>query len=137
VKDKVQELGIADSVSFLGYRSDVRELLSIIDIFCLTSLKEGLPISLIEAMAVGLPVVGTNVEGIRDVIVPNYNGLLVELGDVNALKNILLDLLKHPDHGESLGRVARQMAEERYSLTRCVSEYEALFLSTLQSSENH
>ena len=67
------------------------------DVFCLTSLKEGLPISLIEAMAAGLPVIGTNVEGIRDVIVPNQNGLLVELGDVEGLTNALLSLLENPE----------------------------------------
>lgn len=135
VKDKIQELGIMESVSLLGYRSDVREILGIMDAFCLTSFKEGLPISLIEAMAAGLPVVGTNVEGIRDVIVPHHNGFLVELGDVNQLKNILLDLLNHPEHRERLGRAGRHLAEEKYSLDRCVSEYEALFLSSLPSSK--
>lgn len=137
IKDKVQELGITDSVCFLGYRSDVHEILKIMDVFCLTSLKEGLPISLIEAMAAGLPVVGTNVEGIKDVIVPHHNGLLVELGDVHELTNILLHLLKHPEYRDRLGRAGRQLAEEKYSLGRCVSEYEALLLSSLPSSKTN
>jgi len=137
VREMIRELGIGDNVSFLGSRSDVSELLGIMDVFCLTSLKEGLPISLIEAMAAGLPVVGTHVEGIRDVIVPNHNGFLIELGDVHEFKNILLDLLKHPEYRERLGRAGRQLAEEKYSLERCVSEYEKLFLSTLPSLERH
>ena len=137
VRDKIRELGIGDSVPFLGSRSDVSKLLGIMDVFCLTSFKEGLPISLIEAMAAGLPVVGTNVEGIRDVIRPDYNGLLVEPGDVEGLKNTLMDLLKHPDRRERLGRAARQTAEEKYSLDRCVAQYEKLFLSTLPSSERY
>ena len=137
VKNQVQELGINDSVSFLGYRPDVHEILKIIDVFCLTSFKEGLPISLIEAMAAGLPVVGTNVEGIKDVIVPHHNGFLVELGDVHELKNILLHLLKHPDYRVQLGHAGRQLAEEKYSLDRCVTEYEKLFLSTLPTSERY
>lgn len=137
VRNMVRELGIENSVLFLGYRSDVRELLGIMDVFCMTSLKEGLPISLIEAMAVGLPVIGTNVEGIRYVIVPNQNGLLVELGDVTALTNALLNLLEHPEHRERLGQAAHQTAEEKYSLDQCVAEYEKLFISTLPSSKNH
>ncbi|MCI0560762.1 MAG: glycosyltransferase family 4 protein, partial [Nitrososphaera sp.] len=136
LKDRVRELGVTDRVSFLDYRSDIAELMSVMDVFCLTSLKEGLPISLIEAMAAGLPVVGTNVEGIRDVIVPNQDGLLVELGDIEALKNALIDLLKNPDLRDRLGQAARQKAEETYSLKRCVHEYEALFLSTLNHSAN-
>jgi glycosyltransferase involved in cell wall biosynthesis len=131
LKDQVRKLGVVDRVSFLGYRCDVPELLSIMDVFCLTSLKEGLPTSLIEAMAAGLPVVGTNVEGIRDVIVPNQDGLLVELGDVESLKKSLSDLLKNPDRRAKLGQEARQKAEEKYSLQQCVLKYEALFLSTL------
>lgn len=137
VRNMVRELGIENSILFLGYRSNVRELLEIMDVFCLTSFKEGLPISLIEAMAAGLPVVGTHVEGIRDVIVPDYNGRLVELGDVEALQNSLIDLLKDPDLRKRLGRAARQTAEEKYSLDRCVAEYEKLFLSTLPSSERY
>ncbi|MCI0558273.1 MAG: glycosyltransferase, partial [Nitrososphaera sp.] len=132
--ERVRELGITDRVSLLGYRSDIPELVSIMDVFCLTSLKEGLPIGLIEAMAAGLPVVGTNVEGIRDVIVPHEDGLLVELGDVEALKNALIDLLTKPDWSYKLGEAARRKAEEKYSLKRCVSEYEALFLSTSNRS---
>lgn len=135
VKDIVQKLGVSDSVFFLGYRSDVHELLEIMDVFCLTSLKEGLPISLIEAMAAGLPVIGTNVEGIRDVIVPNQNGLLVELGDIEGLTNALLSLLEHPEYRERLGQAARKTAEQKYSLDRCVTEYEKLFLSALPTSE--
>ncbi|MCI0565179.1 MAG: glycosyltransferase, partial [Nitrososphaera sp.] len=58
-------------------------------------------------------------------------GLLVELGDVEALKNALIDLLTKPDWSHKLGEAARRKAEETYSLKRCAAEYEALFLSTL------
>lgn len=128
LKDRVRELGLTDKVSFLGYRSDVHQLLRIIDVFCLTSLKEGLPIGLIEAMAAGLPVIGTNVEGIRDMLVPNEDGVLVNLGDTGALKNALFDLLTNPDLRSRLGKAARKKVKETYSLQRCVREYEALFL---------
>jgi len=120
---------LAERVSFLGYRTDIPELLQAMDVFCLTSLREGLPIGLIEAMAAGLPVVGTNVEGIRDVITPNVDGMLVELGEVTALADALVGLLRDPQLRQRLGKAGRDKAVERYSLQRCVREYERLFLS--------
>lgn len=81
MRDMVRDLGIGGNVSFLGSRSDVSELQRIMDVFCLTSLKELLPISLIEAMATRFPLVGANVEGIWDVIRP----ATVEPENVEAL----------------------------------------------------
>jgi glycosyltransferase involved in cell wall biosynthesis len=125
----VENHRLAGRVLFLGYRTDIPELLRAMDIFCLTSLKEGLPIGLIEAMAAGLPVVGTNVEGIRDVITPNLDGALVELGNVTGLKEVLVSLLRDPQLRQRLGTAGRDKAIGRYSLQRCVREYEELFLS--------
>lgn len=120
---------LAGKVSFLGYRTDIPELMRLIDVFCLTSLREGLPIGLIEAMAAGLPVIGTNVEGIRDVVVPNEDGILVELGDVAGLKNALAGLIRDERWRKKLGRAGRNKAVQKYSIQRCVREYEQLFLS--------
>ena len=116
-------------VLFLGYRTDVPELLKAIDVFCLTSLREGLPIGLIEAMAAGLPVVGTNVEGIRDAIVPDEDGILVEPGAISGLNNTLTYLIGNPAQRLRLGRAGREKAERKDSLQTCVREYEQLFLS--------
>jgi len=125
---------LAERVSFLGYRTDIPELLQVMDVFCLTSLREGLPIGLIEAMAAGLPVIGTNVEGIRDVITPNVDGILVELDDVAALKDALTSLTRDLQWRDRLGCAGRIKAVERYSLQRCVREYERLFLSLADAS---
>ena len=125
---------LAERVSFLGYRTDIAGLLQVMDIFCLTSLREGLPISLMEAMAAGLPVVGTNVQGIRDVITPNVDGILVELGDVTALKVALIGLIRDEQRRNNLGRAGHEKAVRKYSLQRCVREYEQLFLSLANAS---
>jgi len=130
----VNSHGLAEKVSFLGFRADVGELLHVVDVFCLTSLREGLPIGLIEAMAAGLPVVGTNVAGIRDVITRNEDGILVELGDVMALKDALTRLISDPGWRRRLGRAGRGKAVQKYSLQRCVREYEQLFLSLANAS---
>ena len=123
----VQENGLNNHVFFLGYRSDIPEILSILDIFCLTSIKEGLPISLIEAMATGIPVIGTDVEGIRNVIIPNENGFLVHLGDVNGLKDALLTLLKDDILRHKFGKNSQTLAIKKYSLRHCVDQYQNLF----------
>jgi glycosyltransferase involved in cell wall biosynthesis len=116
----------------LGYRSDIPEILNIMDIFCLTSLKEGLPISLIEAMSVGRPVIGTDVDGIRDVIVHNKNGFLVCSGDVNDLKESMITLLNNEALCQKMGRESKSMTKEYYSLDRCVTQYHDLFMSSLK-----
>ncbi len=124
----VNKNGLKEKVLFLGYRTDIADLLNIMDIFCLTSFNEGLPISLIEAMAVGLPIIGTDVEGIRDVIFPNKNGFLARINDTEGLKNALHILL----HDESLRRKFTHQSKilaETYSLDQCVNDYQNLFLS--------
>lgn len=121
------EQGLADRVHFLGYRSDIPELLGIMDLFCLTSLQEGLPISLIEAMAAGLPVIGTDVPGIRDVIEPGKNGFLVRLDDSTGLEKKMRQVLCDRAMRTAFGRQSRATAAARYSLTACVSRYQDLF----------
>jgi glycosyltransferase involved in cell wall biosynthesis len=130
----VSSTRLENRVLFLGYRKDIPELLQVMDVFCLTSLREGLPIGLLEAMAAGLPVVGTNVEGIRDVITPNVDGVLVEVGEVAVLKDALVGLLGDPQLRQRLGKAGSDKAAERYSLQRCVREYQQLFLSIAGSS---
>ena len=134
LREFVIEHNIGRNVVFLGYRSDIPELLNIMDIFCLTSYKEGLPISLIEAMAAGLPVVGTNVEGIRDVIIPNTNGFLVQIGDVKGLTNSLSALIQNDLLRQKFGEQSRILARESYSLAGCVKHYQDLFFSTINST---
>ena len=130
----VSNRGLTERVLFLGYRADIPDLLQVMDVFCLTSLREGLPIGVIEAMASGLPVVGTNVEGIRDTITPGIDGILVEAGDVTALKEALVRLVTDSEFRRQLGRSGRDKAVARYSLQRCVREYERLFSSLAEVS---
>jgi len=125
----VRKYGIADKVLFLGYRDDVHTVLQCLDIFCLTSFKEGLPLSLIEAMACGLPVVGTDVEGIRVVIEPDRNGFLVEPHDSGNLARVLSTLIADRPLRERMGKEGRKDAERYYSLTRFSRQYNQLFAS--------
>lgn len=85
--------------------------------------------SLIEGMVNGLPLVGTDVEGIRDVIEDGRNGFLVDLNDCAGFKNVLMTLLKDECLRKRLGDCSRAMAKEKYSIEKCISEYQELFAS--------
>lgn len=128
VRGYVEENGLNENVILTGHRSDVRDLLSIADVFCLTSYREGLPISILEAMSAGLPVIGTNVPGIRDVITHEQNGILIELGDWKALKDAMLKILTNKELKCNYGKASRKIVEESYSMTQCVGRYQDLFL---------
>jgi glycosyltransferase involved in cell wall biosynthesis len=118
-----------NDVILLGFRRDVKNILPLLDIFCLVSYKEGLPISLIEAMAVGLPVIGADSVGIRDVISNGENGLLVNVDDVDDLKNKLVYLIENPKIRHILGKKAREEVINKYDINKCVLEYEKVFMS--------
>lgn len=133
LRDFVKANGLDRSVLFLGYRPDIHELLGVMDVFCLTSFKEGLPISLIEAMASGLPVIGTDVEGIKDVIIPNKNGLLISPDDTNGLSNALYALLQNDKMRIQMGKESRELATGSYSLKECVRKYQDLFTSAVKN----
>ncbi len=136
IRKFVNDRGLNNNVLMLGYRSDIPELLNIMNIFCLISIKEGLPISLIEAMSAGLPVIGSDVEGIRDVIIPNKNGFLVGLDDIDGLKKSLLTLLKNEMLCRKMGDESKSMTISTYSLDRCVVQYQQLFMSTIKDHNN-
>lgn len=128
IQSFIKEAGLDDEVSLMGGRSDVPDLLKAMDIFCLVSYKEGLPISLIEAMATGLPVVGTDVAGIKDVIIPHENGFLVELNDEEQLIQALNRLIDAPSLRHKFGTKSRKLADQSYALENCMKQYQLLFL---------
>ena len=131
IRKYIIEQKLSKNVLFLGYRSDVLDLLNVFDIFCLTSFKEGLPISLIEAMSAGIPVIGTNVEGINEVIIHKKNGFLVQLDDVKELKDNLLKLLKNKDMRIIFGLESKKLIKKKYTLEGCINKYQNIFQSIM------
>ena len=127
IRDYIRTNNLGNNVKILGYRPDVDRLLRVMDVFCLTSFNEGMPISLIEAMASGIPVVGTNVNGIKDVIIHDFNGILIEGFDVGALERSLVHLLLSDIDRKRLGNNAKDTAKDRYSIEQCIQSYQKLF----------
>jgi glycosyltransferase involved in cell wall biosynthesis len=104
-------LRIQDSVRFLGFREDVRELLAASDAFVMPSLWEGQPLSLLEAMAAGLPIAATNIKGIRGTVRNEIEAILVAPGDPAALARALKRVTSDPALRAKLGEAARKRAE--------------------------
>jgi glycosyltransferase involved in cell wall biosynthesis len=125
----VQENGLGPKVRIVGYRPDVHELLGAVDIFCLVSHREGLPLSLVEAMASGLPVVGTCIDGVRSVVEPDVNGFLVAPDDVEGLTARLSMLIEDEELRHRMGLASKRIGSTRYSLARCVEQTQQVFLS--------
>jgi glycosyltransferase involved in cell wall biosynthesis len=110
-----QALGIRDRIIFTGFRDDIPELLGLMDIFTLpTYFGEGLPRSILEAMAMGLPVVTTDIRGCREAVKPDVNGCIVPPHDHEQLANALATLLADPVLRQRLGQASRDRVEAEY-----------------------
>jgi glycosyltransferase involved in cell wall biosynthesis len=111
-----EELGVADGVRFGGVVTDVAPYFSVADVFVLPSRFEGLPLALLEAMAAGLPVVATAVDGNVDVVRNGMDGLVVPPDDPVALASALIEVLSKPDLALRLGAAARRRVAELYDV---------------------
>ena len=118
--------GLTDLVRLLGYRSDVEYLLPGVDVLCLSSVGEGFPNVIGEAMACGIPCVSTDVGDARSII--GDTGLIVPARDPASLAHAIIDLIdRGPAEREHLGRAARARIESEYSLARIVDRYSVLY----------
>ena len=122
----VRELGIEARVTFTGFRKDVAAMLSESDIFLMSSNYEGISIAVLEAMRAGLPVIGTRVGGMSEVV-KEQTGVLVEAGDVNGMARALRALILSPDRRAVLGLAGRKFLEAEFSLQNMVGQYEQLY----------
>jgi glycosyltransferase involved in cell wall biosynthesis len=120
---------VQDKILFLGKRDDIPELLNVFDVFCLPSIHEGLPLTILEAMAAGVPVVGANVMGINEVIVDGSNGLLFAAGNLDSLVEKLTLVLTDMELGNRLSSAGRDFVVKNYALEDKVNQYQELFAS--------
>ena len=133
VRDDARSLGLTDHVVFAGARDDVAELLPAFDVFALSSRNEGLPISLLEAMAAGIACVATSVGGVPEIIDNGNEGLLVPAGDAVALAEALSTLLRAPDLRDAIGARAVQTAR-RFDMADAARRTEAVYRDALGAS---
>lgn len=128
---RVASLGLGGSFEFLGERHDVPALLAASEIFVLPSRTEASPNGVLEAMAAGVPIVATRVGGIPELVESGASGVLVEPDRPATLADALIDLMERPEWGRTLGRAAREVAEEQHGFDRMVAQFERLYLVEL------
>jgi glycosyltransferase involved in cell wall biosynthesis len=129
-REEAKRLGVADTVTFAGFREDVPRIVSSGDVFTLASRHEGLSIALMEAMALGRPVVVTRAGGLPEIVTDGVDGLLVPPGDVQELARGLITVLRDAPMRERLGRAARERAS-RFDIRRTVARVEQVYEEVL------
>lgn len=125
------DLGIQNRVHFLGYRQDIQVLMRACVAILLPSEQEGLPRSIMEAMCLESPVIGSNIRGIRDLLEGGY-GLLVQKGDVNALAEAMAWVLDNPEAAKRMGQRGRERMAT-YELEQIINMHEILYAEATQA----
>jgi glycosyltransferase involved in cell wall biosynthesis len=128
-------LGLNDRFRFLGHREDVGDLMAAADVFVFPSRFEGLGGSVIEAMAMGLPVVCTDVPALREVVEEGGNAVVTPVDDPRALAAALDALLGDPNRREAFGRRGRELFDERFDVDRAVARMVELYRAVVESRE--
>ena len=127
LKEKVALLGLTDRILFLGFRTDVPKLLYLLDIFVLTSISEGLPLSIIEAKAAAKPIVATDVGGVSEVVADGQNGYLVPHGGESIMADRLIKLANDSSLRQSMGTNGYEEARAMFSMETMIDKYQVLF----------
>jgi glycosyltransferase involved in cell wall biosynthesis len=135
LKNHAASLGISEHILLTGRRGDIPDILSLLDVFILPSLAEGLGRSLLEAMAAGKPIVATTVGGIPEAIEDGKSGLLVKPDDSRALAHAIGLLLDNPEKAQELGRASRKRAELLFDETKMIDRICSLYEELITNSK--
>jgi glycosyltransferase involved in cell wall biosynthesis len=127
LKSLAKNLGISQAVTFTGYRRDISSVYKAMDVFVLPSLAEGCSLAMIEAMLSGVPVVVTDVEGVRDMVVNGETGLVIPFNDSGALSTAIIKLFNESGLRQQLAIKASAAARKTYDATRMAKEIESLY----------
>lgn len=126
-----RDLGIGSAVHFLGWRPEVASVIRAADVVVLPSQVEGLPLSVLEAMACARPTVASRVNGTPEAVADGVTGLLIPPDDSGALGGAILDLLSNPERARQMGEEGRRRVVDRFSLRKYVQRTEALYSDLL------
>lgn len=133
IEARARELGIVRHCLFLGYQEEVAPFYAAFDAVILPSANEGTPVSVIEGLAAGRPVVATRVGGVPDVVEEGTDGFLVEMGDVEALADRLADLARDPELAARMGAAGQERVLRRYAVDRLIGDVDELYRSLLEA----
>ncbi len=134
LEEQAKALSIADRVRMVGFRSDVKSLIHLFDVAVLSSLWEATPLTAIEALAAGRPLVATDVDGIVEIVSRDETGLLVPPADGEALADAVLSLLRNREKANQLSTKGKERAQELFSVDRYVRDLEAVYRQAVEAS---
>jgi len=138
LKKELQEyavkLGIADSVNFCGYREDIPKIIAATDVLVLASLRESFGRVIIEAMAMGKPVVATNGGGVPEIIRSDHTGILVEFANPDAISEAVVRLLNDEKLSKRIGQAGLKRVQEKFTMEKHVHEIQRVYESVLSST---
>lgn len=135
LKEKTALMDVSDKVHFLGWREDIPQLIQMMDIFVLPSLNEGMGRVLIEAMASSKPVIGSDVGGVPDLIIPNVNGLLVPPGNVRKLSGAIIKLIQDKALRKQMGRQGKRRVAQ-FDISNMIYKIDRLYDELLTGKSN-
>ena len=116
IDEQIRQEGLEERIRLVGFRSNVMELIRAFDVYLITSLYEGLPYSIVEALSLGMPIVATDVIGNNEVVLARYNGLLFEAQHIEQGVERLSRLIEHPELIAYYGKRSRELYEEYFTL---------------------
>lgn len=127
----IQKLNMPDEIILIGYSNRVFDFLNISSVFVFTSSREGLPVSVMEAMAMEKPIIAYNIRGVRDLVEDGINGFLVTFGDIKTLSEKIIYLMEHPEVAKEMGKRGREKIEKEFSLRVILPQMEKLYKDVL------
>ncbi|HET7577813.1 MAG TPA: glycosyltransferase, partial [Bacillales bacterium] len=132
----VKENGIEEDVLFLGNQKDVAEILSICDLKLLLSEKESFGLVVLEAMACGVPAVGTNIGGIPEVIIDGETGYICEVGDIEGIKEKALEIVCDPVLHEKMAKQSIERVRQQFHSHKILRQYERIYYDVIQKPKD-
>lgn len=135
VQQRVIELRLQSAVILAGQRQDIPQLMAASDIFVLASDNEGMPLTLIEAMMAQLPLLGSDVVGINELIIPEHNGLLFKCKDDQSFLRQASQLIQSPQYRQQLGQNGQQQAQTTYSYATFVSQHISVYTEVIKQQK--
>lgn len=130
--EEVRRLKIEKDVIFTGFRKDIPQILRMMDIFVFPTYREGFSISLLEAMAAGLPIIASDIMANRELIPDEKYGLLVEPGNINALSSSMTYLYENRQRAINMGKMAQNRITENFTIDKTVKAYNSIFEDLLR-----
>ncbi|MCM3735040.1 glycosyltransferase family 4 protein [Bacillus cytotoxicus] len=134
-KNLAFRLGVTEMVHFLGYRNDISSLLPMCDLAVASSLREGLPVNIMEAMACALPVVATDNRGHRELILNNENGWIVSHDNIVEMSNKIKHFIQNPNLSVQFGSTGRKMIENKYAIHEVLDETKDIYAMFMGETE--